>query len=150
MLVFALILWPLIEIAAGFAVAHAIGVLPCILLLLAGWPVGAALMRAQGRATVARLRDALATGRPPAGAESVLSLLAGPLLIIPGFGTDVLAGLLLVGPVRRRAWALLAGRVRGRFSGGGPRGGAHADDIDGTAHDTTRPGPVLHRPQLHR
>jgi UPF0716 protein FxsA len=138
------VLWPLVELAAAIAVAHAIGVLLTVLLLVAGWPVGTWLMRAEGRATLRRIRAALAAGRSP-GVEAVdgaLALAAGPLLIVPGFITDVLGLALLVPPVRRAAVALVARRGRRRFQrrGGGFGGGARrAYDVDSTARDLDSP-----------
>jgi UPF0716 protein FxsA len=138
------ILWPLAELVAAIAVAHAIGVLLTVLLLVAGLPVGTWLMRAEGRATLRRIRAALAAGRSP-GVEAVdgaLALAGGPLLIIPGFITDVLGLALLVPLVRRRVVALLVRRGRGRFQrrgggfGGGPR---RSYDVDSTARDLDSP-----------
>ena len=46
----ALILWPLAEIYVAIRIAEAIGWAAMLLLLIAGWPVGAWALRAGGRA----------------------------------------------------------------------------------------------------
>jgi UPF0716 protein FxsA len=140
------VLWVLAEIAAVIAVAHAVGALVTVLALIAGWPVGWWLMRAEGRATLRRVQAAFSTGRGVGGSDSVidgaLALAAGPLFIVPGFITDALALALLVPFVRRRAVALMLRRARGRVvrRAAGFAGGAHRDyDVDSTARDLDSP-----------
>lgn len=150
MILLVLVLWPLAELAAAIAVAHAIGVLWCVILLLAGWPAGSWLLRAEGRTTLRRFREALATGRAPGAevADRALALLAGPLLIVPGFITDVIAVALLVRPLRRALAGRLMLGARSRFvarAAGFRRGARRPYDVDSTAHDA---GPS-DRPQLH-
>jgi UPF0716 protein FxsA len=150
-----LIAWPLAEIVAAIAVAHAIGVLWCILLLIASWPVGSWLMRAEGRAVLTRLRSALSgPSQPGAGSEvaaGALALLAGPLLIVPGFITDLLGLALLVPAVRNRLAPALVRRLGGDMSRRGQWGGRRPRqpyDIDSTAYDAA-PTPPGDRSQLH-
>ncbi len=148
-----LIVWLLVEVAAIIAVAHVLGILLCVLLLIAGWPVGTWLMRAEGRAVLRRVRETLATGAPPtAGAgEAAVGLLAGPLFIIPGFVTDLLGLALLVPAVRHHLATRIARRARGRVGGrgGGFSSGAWRPyDVDGSAHETSPP-PGFENPQLH-
>ena len=140
------VLWLIAEIAAIVVVAHAIGALLTVLALIAGWPVGTWLLRAEGRATLRRVRGALASGRGVGGTDQAvdgaLALAAGPLFIVPGFITDVLGLALLLPLVRRRVAALIVrhGRGRGRPRSGGFRGGGRrADDIDSTARDLDSP-----------
>lgn len=143
-----LILWPLAELAAAVAVAHLIGVLGCVLLLIAGWPVGSWLLRSEGRSALRRFREALAAGRPPAAevAEGALVLLGGMLLVVPGFITDAIGLLGLVPVVRRRLAPLLVRHARSRLITRATRfgtGARRAYDVDSVAHDTptsTRPG----------
>ena len=148
------LLWIVAEIAAVIAVAHVIGVLWCVLLLLAGWPFGGWLMRAEGRAALARLRDTLAAGRLPGPGllDGALALLAGPLFIVPGFVTDGLAIVLLVPAARRGLGRWLVAHAQSRFvsrAAAGFAGGARRDyDVDATAHDVP-PRPRGDRPQLN-
>lgn len=65
--------------------------------------VGAALVRRQGLATLAQVRQALGQGQTPALeiAEGLILLVAGALLLTPGFFTDAVGFLCLVTPLRR-------------------------------------------------
>ena len=65
--------------------------------------LGAAILAHQGTSVVRRTQQALAQGRPPVAPvlDGVFQVLAGVLLITPGFLSDVLALLLLIPPVRR-------------------------------------------------
>jgi UPF0716 protein FxsA len=149
MILFAFLLWPLLEIAAAFAVAQEIGVLWCLLALIAGVPAGTVLMRAEARVTLRRIRESLAAGRPPGdGAlDGALGLGAGPLLILPGFITDAFALLLLIPFVQRALGRWLVRHARSRFvtrAAGFGRGAQRPYDVDGSAHETPPPP----RPQL--
>lgn len=137
-----LILWPITELLVAIAVAQAIGVLLTVLLLIAGWPLGTWLMRAEGRVAWRRLGAAVAAGRPPAREvlDGALVMAGGALLIVPGFLTDVI-GLVLLAPTTRSL--IRRGIVRNfrsplvvqatRF--GGP---SRPDDVDSTATDVER------------
>lgn len=140
-----LILWPIAEIYVAILVAEAIGVLPMVLLLIAGWPLGLWALRSQGRVAWRRLGDAVAAGRAP-GREvlnGALVVLGGMLMLVPGFITDVLGAVLLLPPTRAGARVLLArnlqSRVVVRATG---FGGRHPYDVDSTATD-------VDQPQLH-
>lgn len=137
-----LIVWPLAELFAAILVANAIGVPLTVLALIAGWPLGAWLMRAEGRAAWRRLANAVAAGRPP-GREVVdgaLILAGGALLVIPGFITDVL-GLVLLAPTRALVRGFIERNVRGRMVVAATRFGRprRAYDADATASDLDRP-----------
>jgi UPF0716 protein FxsA len=145
-----LILWPLAEIAMAIAVAHFIGVLLCVLLLIAGWPLGSWLLRSEGRTALRHFQEALAEGRPPAAevAEGALVLIGGSLFIIPGFITDAIGLLALIAPIRRRLAALLVRHAQSRFIAGAARFGAGARrpyDVDSVATDASPDRPGLGR-----
>ena len=135
-----LILWPIAELFVAIEVARAIGVLLTIVALIASWPVGTWLLRAEGRAAWRRLSAAVAAGRPPGRPviDGALALVGGVLFIVPGFITDVVGAALMLGPIRALARRAIernfASRlvVRAtRFSGGG----SAPADVDSTAHD---------------
>jgi UPF0716 protein FxsA len=114
-LVLAFIVVPLAELAVIIAVGHAIGLLPTLLLLLAVSVAGAWLAKRQGLAAWRRFQLALAEGRMPTQevADGAMILLAGALLLTPGFLTDV-AGVVLLLPPTRAAIQRLAPRLAAR------------------------------------
>ena len=87
--------YPLLEVATAYAVATLIGWGWMLLLLVAGIPVGFAIMRNAGDAA---MRDVITStdGGPPAdSSRHALSFVGGLLIAVPGFWTDLM-GLLLV------------------------------------------------------
>jgi UPF0716 protein FxsA len=111
----ALMLLPLMELAVFVAVAAAIGFGPAFGLILLGSIGGMMLLRHAGGSHISRIRVAMAEGRfsaLQADATGGFVLLAGVLLLIPGFITDLVGLGLLVPPLRRAAFAL-AGLRRG-------------------------------------
>ncbi len=110
---------PLIEVWLLVTVGSLIGAGWTIFLVVSTAVLGAALVRAQGLSTLARSQALLQQGELPAVEvlEGVALLIAGALLLTPGFFTDTVGFLLLVPPLRRRiiqAWVL--GSLKQRFS----------------------------------
>ncbi len=105
---------PLLEITVLLQVGSAIGVLPTIAVVVLTAVIGAGLIRAQGIATLGRVRLELERGELPAVGiiEAAMLLVAGALLLTPGFVTDAIGFLVLVPPLRRRViHSFLARRV---------------------------------------
>ena len=120
---------PLVEIYVLLEVGGAIGVLPTIAMVVLTAVIGAGLIRAQGLATLGRVQQQLERGELPAVGiiEAALLLVAGALLLTPGFVTDSIGFLILVPPLRR--WAIesflarrivAAGTARGQHGAGKP------------------------------
>ena len=100
----ALMLLPLMELAVFVAVAMAIGLGPAFGLILLGSIGGMMLLRHAGGSHISRLRVAMTGGNfsaLQADATGGFILLAGVLLLIPGFITDAIGLALLVPPLRR-------------------------------------------------
>lgn len=121
---FFLLVLPILEIATFVVIGSEIGVIATIALVIATTIAGAALLRIQGLGTLARIRAQLDSGQVPDRelVHGVMILLAGLLLITPGFITDVLGMLLFVPAIRELAWRFQRERitviVRGQtFSG---------------------------------
>ncbi len=117
LLVLAFVAVPLAELYVIIEVGRAIGAAETLVLVLAISVAGAWLAKRQGLAVVARLRSRLDAGELP-GREVVdgaLVLVAGALLLTPGFITDAVALALLVPPVRAGARGLLFRRWRRRL-----------------------------------
>lgn len=100
--------YPLLEVATAYAVGVLIGWGWMLLLLVAGIPVGLAVMRNAGDGAMRDAQRAASLGRPVDGSRHALGFVGGLLIMIPGFWTD-LVGLLLVIPVTQRLF-----RTRGR------------------------------------
>jgi UPF0716 protein FxsA len=142
---------PVVELAVAIAVGRRIGALPTILLLLLGSAGGLVLLRHEGASALRRIR-----GRPgtvigatgPGGGgtggrtapDLALVLLAGILLLVPGFVTDVVGLLLLLPPVRRVVGGLAgvaAMRRLGPLVGPGRVIRGEIDGEDGPADDSS-------------
>ncbi len=101
---------PMVEIYVLIQVGHEIGALWTIALLFAVAALGSALLRLQGLATLANVQAAMARGEVPTEAilEGLVLLLAGVLMVMPGFITDI-AGFLCLLPALRSAIARALG-----------------------------------------
>ncbi len=103
-IIIAILLLPAAEIAAFVLVATLIGVTGALLLMLATTLAGILVLRQAGRGGIARFRVAVADAEITAaevnGAD-FLTVLAGLLLVLPGFLTDLAGIALLIAPMRR-------------------------------------------------
>ncbi|PIO98944.1 hypothetical protein CJ014_12740 [Pleomorphomonas carboxyditropha] len=108
-----LIAWPIAEIATLIWVGGHLGVINTVGLVLLAAFGGLALFRYVGFGLLRRVQAELSGGRMPTGTllEGFVVLVAGMLLILPGFLSDVLAFLLLFAPVRRLIIAAIASRL---------------------------------------
>jgi UPF0716 protein FxsA len=150
-----LLVWPLVEIALFVTVGSAIGLWATLAVVIGTGVLGVWLIRRQGLHAGERLRQAMAARRDPGTglAETVLGLGSGILLILPGFLTDVLGGLLLIPAVRRWLAAALARRAGSAnvVWTNGQAGRTMPDVIDGTweelpPEETRRPPSGWTRP----
>jgi UPF0716 protein FxsA len=106
----AVLMLPAAELAASLAVAVGIGFLAAAALILVGSFAGALILRHAGGNHIARMRSILGGGNftaVQADGTGAMLLVAGFLLLIPGFITDGLALLLLLAPLRRIMGATL-------------------------------------------
>jgi UPF0716 protein FxsA len=132
-LVLAFIIVPLAELAVIVAVGNFLGLLPTLVLLLAISVAGAWLAKREGLTAWRRFQLAMAEARVPTVevADGAMILLAGALLLTPGFLTDVVGVLLLLPPtraaLRRLVPRLAARRLRRR--------GGRVVIVDGTARE---------------
>jgi UPF0716 protein FxsA len=109
-LLLAVLALPFLELAAFIAVAGWLGLLWTLALMAATSLAGAMVLRHAGGNHIARVRVAMADGgfsALQADSAGTLTLLAGILLLIPGFITDIVGLLLLLAPLRRALGALL-------------------------------------------
>jgi UPF0716 protein FxsA len=110
-----ILLLPVAEIAVFFIVVAIVGWLWAFGLMFATTLAGFAVLRQAGRGRIARFRVAVAdtdiTGIE-AHTHGFLTVLAGLLLFLPGFLTDLVGAALLIGPVRRWCAATFRRMVR--------------------------------------
>jgi UPF0716 protein FxsA len=108
------LLVPVLEIYLLIEIGSLIGAVWTVTAVVGTAALGAGLVRRQGLAALARFRSATQAGELPAVTiiEGLALLVAGALLLTPGFFTDLVGFLLLTPPLRQflvRRW--LAGRV---------------------------------------
>lgn len=112
------ILLPIVEIALLINIGSSIGAGITILLILTTAVVGVMLVRYQGFSILRDAQSQISKGQPPAKAlaHGILVLLAGLMLIIPGFFTDGVGFLLLLPPVRSLLLDLVVGSIMTKFT----------------------------------
>ncbi|MGW0188611.1 FxsA family membrane protein [Streptomyces sp. NPDC003362] len=111
MLPLAVAAWLVLEIWLLTVVADAAGGFTVFLLLVAGFVLGAAVIKRAGRRAFQNLNEALQRGTAPSsGGGSGLMMLGGLLLMLPGMISDV-AGLLLLVPPLQKALGRYAERT---------------------------------------
>ena len=143
---------PIIEIAVFIQAGEVIGLWPTIGVVILTAILGTTLMRAQGLQTLAKAQSQMDQGEMPIGAmfDGICILVAGVLLLTPGFVTDTMGFLLLIPPLRQVVGAKLimklvqSGNIRTNF-GGGPGGAGGAGHPGGSGRtgrgqNSRRPG----------
>jgi UPF0716 protein FxsA len=103
----------IVEIVTAVEVSYAIGVAWTIVALVAVSLLGARLVRHQGLVVWRRVGQQLAAGRVPAAEllDGLVLLVAGTLLVIPGFVTGAVGAIACLPPVRK----VEAGWLRRRY-----------------------------------
>ena len=101
-LLFLFITIPVIELYLFLTLGKQIGTVNTLLIIVATAILGAWLTRMQGARAMARFHRATAEGRLPHEevVDGVMILIAGVVLLTPGFLTDAIGFALLVPPVR--------------------------------------------------
>lgn len=114
---------PLLEIAVFIQVGGVIGVWPTIGLIVATALAGSLMLRQQGLTTLMRARTQLDRGELPAREmfDGVCLVLAGAMLLVPGFVTDALGLLLFFPPFRELLRLLIARHVAAKAARGEAR-----------------------------
>jgi UPF0716 protein FxsA len=129
---------PIIEIAVFISVGGRIGLWPTLAIIVATAAAGSWLLRIQGLATLQRAQATFQRGEVPVAEvfDGLCLLLAGALLLTPGFVTDTIGFLLFLPPIRhflaRRAWQTLSARGGVHIhTTGGAEPGPHPQDGSG-------------------
>jgi UPF0716 protein FxsA len=111
------IVLPIVELAVIIQVGQAIGVFNTIAALLVVSFVGAWLVKREGMSVWRRFQQQVQMGVVPGReiGDGVLIMVAGALLISPGFVTDIFGILLLLPPVRAAVRSAALYRVGRKF-----------------------------------
>lgn len=141
------LLMPILEIAGFIVVGKAIGLWPTLALIILTSMLGLIILRNGGLGMVRNLQNAGRTGDQPAEAlvSGGMRVIAGILLFVPGFFTDIIGVLLLVPAVRRFFWTIfrpniiVADFARGGFRNA-PRGSTSSKVVDLDEDDFHREG----------
>lgn len=145
MIFFGVLLAVIAEVAAFVAVGEHIGFGWAVLVLLGVSALGPFMIRRVGLGVLARTRDRLTRGEVPTTEvlDGVVVLLGGALICVPGFITDAIGLLLMVGPLRRLFIRATGRRVARRIETMSPRRwrviNISADARAGDAWDPDRP-----------
>ncbi len=101
-LLFLFIAVPAVELILLIKLGGLIGLLPTVAIIFVTGALGATLARWQGLSVLHEIQTQMAQGQLPANAlfDGVIILLAGALLLTPGFLTDIVGFLSLVPSVR--------------------------------------------------
>ena len=121
---------PIAELWVIVAAAQAFGVPETLVVLILFSVAGAWLCKWAGIGVLVRMQKTVRKGAIPTRevVDGFLVLLAGALLLVPGFLTDVMALLLLLPPTRAVARRLVLNRYRDRLETLGVHDGAHVGD----------------------
>ncbi|ALJ34007.1 FxsA family protein [Azospirillum brasilense] len=142
------LLLPIAEIATFIEVGDWIGAGPTVGLVILSAILGSVLIRWQGLSVLKRAQASAERGESPVGAvfEGFCVVVAGLLLIIPGFLTDIVGLLLFVRPIRNALGRWLFDRMKGvaSYQMGGRMGGrswSSSGPAGSDGHPRNRPPP---------
>jgi len=101
-LFFIFIVVPLVELWLLLTIGKLIGVPLTILIIIATGIIGFTLVRLTGFSLLLRMREKVSVGEMPSEelVEGVLVIVAGAVLLTPGFITDIVGFILLIPPTR--------------------------------------------------
>lgn len=115
-LLFLFIAIPVIELVLLIQIGGRIGLWPTVGIIFATAIIGASLTRMQGAMTMARAQKAISEGRTPAAEvlDGLMIVIAGVVLLTPGFLTDAIGFALLIPSVRAACRKRLAESLKSR------------------------------------
>lgn len=106
---------PIVEMLLLFEVAEHIGGLSTVGLVVLTAVIGIQVLKQQGLSTITRAQRRLDSGELPMQEvlEGLFLAVGGAFLLTPGFITDTLGFILLIGPTRRLlvGWLIRSGKV---------------------------------------
>jgi len=136
---FVLLIVPLMEIAAFVLIGGQIGVWATLAMVVVTAIIGSFLLRWQGVSLLRRIQGEMAAQRLPAKdlVRGAMLVIAGILLLTPGFVTDTIGFLLFVPPIQDTVWNFLKSKVN--VVGPGMPGGTSGTTTQNTGGSTHNP-----------
>ena len=113
---------PIIEIYLLIEIGSIFGALTAITLVILTGFLGAFMARMQGLQTLFRIQESLREGRMPSGEllDALLIVIAGVVLLTPGFLTDSVGFLLLIPTTRNSIISWLQRQIELRYMSNRP------------------------------
>lgn len=143
----AFLLVPLVEIGLFIQIGGLIGLWPTLAIVVLTAILGTYLVRSQGIMALDNLRGSFSRLEDPSGplAHGAMILLAGALLLTPGFFTDAVGFALLAPPIRAALIAYMRKHIKVQRFEMGPQDESYGPTrrrprdtiIDGDFHDIT-------------
>ena len=114
---------PIIEIYLLIEIGSIFGALTAVILVILTGFLGAFLARMQGLQTFFRIQESLREGRMPSGdlLDALLIVIAGLVLLTPGFLTDSVGFLLLIPTTRNSIKYWLRRQIELRYMSNRPK-----------------------------
>lgn len=139
---FLLLIIPIVEIGTFIAIGGQIGIALTLLMILVTAIIGSILLRVQGLSLIQEIQSKVATGQVPGRAlgDGAMILVAGILLLTPGFVTDTIGFLLFVPFIRTAIWGFLASRIQVAGAGVDPFSQQRSSEPTNPAPDG---GPII-------
>ena len=121
-LILAFTIIPIVEIYLLIEIGSIFGVLTAITLVILTGFLGAFMARMQGLQTLFRIQESLREGRMPSGEllDGLLIVIAGVVLLTPGFLTDSAGFLLLIPTTRNTIISWLQRQIELRYMSNRP------------------------------
>jgi UPF0716 protein FxsA len=110
----AFLMVPIVEIALFIQVGGAIGLWPTLAIVILTAVLGTWLVRTQGRLALSQLQASFSELNDPTEplVHGAMILVAGALLLTPGFFTDAVGFMLLMPPVRVAVFRYLRSKIK--------------------------------------
>lgn len=105
---------PLIEIGCFIVIGEAIGLWPTLAGVVVMGVIGSLVLRVQGLSLINEIRQSVGQGQLPARAlaDAIMVFIAGMLLLLPGYFSDVIGLILLIPAVRGGIYNFLRSRAQ--------------------------------------
>lgn len=119
---------PIIELCLFMMLGSKIGIAPTLLIIVVTGALGAYLTKSQGLKALNNYRAATAQGKLPHEEvlDGLMILIAGAVLLTPGFLTDAIGFSLLVPSIRGKVRGILGSYLKGKVTIVGQNMGAPA------------------------